>query len=304
MNIEDISIDTYISMPENEKIKFYRLILDELPKANITTQYATAEKIAPQARLPQFLQTQKNGKLTFIAPLRRTDKKITSLFFLCVCNCGNWVILEGKAYRQNRQTSCNKCSSNRGKFVKDVKGLIFGQLKAIEVSDRRYKDGSVYWLCECIDCGHRQEVMSQNLWRNNGHLCEICGSSSKGEYLVAQLLNQHQIPFQREFKFKNCVYPFSKKMAKFDFYVNNEYIIEIDGEHHFKPIRYGTSITPEKAKENFIQQQYRDNYKNYFCFQNNIPIIRIPYTHLNKIKKLNLEDLLPESSQFLLVKED
>ena len=47
LNIEQISIDTYISMAEDDKIKFYRSILDELPKANITTLYKTADKIAP-----------------------------------------------------------------------------------------------------------------------------------------------------------------------------------------------------------------------------------------------------------------
>ena len=49
------------------------------------------------------------------------------------------------------------------------------------------------------------------------------------------------------------------------------------------------------------ERQKRDMYKNNFCFENDIPIIRIPYTHLNK---LHIQDLLPETSPFLLQKPD
>ena len=86
-------------MEEEQKIQFYRTILDELAKSKATTQYCTAYTFAPQARVPQFLNKQKDGHLLFIAPLRRVDKLVKSLFFLCVCECGKWVILESYAYR-------------------------------------------------------------------------------------------------------------------------------------------------------------------------------------------------------------
>ena len=72
-------------------------------------------------------------------------------------------------------------------------------------------------------------------------------------------------------------------------------IIEYDGIQHFKA---GTGIwdSPEKV----AATQYRDEIKNKYCFNHNIPIIRIPYTHMDKI---TLEDLLPETSQFLLKEE-
>ena len=40
-----------------------------------------------------------------------------------------------------------------------------------------------------------------------------------------------------------------------------------------------------------------DTYKNRWCKDNNIPIIRIPYTHLDN---LELSDLLLETSPFKL----
>ena len=38
-------------------------------------------------------------------------------------------------------------------------------------------------------------------------------------------------------------------------------------------------------------------FKNEWCKNNNIPIIRIPYAHL---KELKIEDLLLETSQFIV----
>jgi len=46
--------------------------------------------------------------------------------------------------------------------------------------------------------------------------------------------------------------------------------------------------------------QLRDNIKNQYCIENKIPLIRIPYYYLSKLK---IEDLLLESSDFIL-KED
>lgn len=45
------------------------------------------------------------------------------------------------------------------------------------------------------------------------------------------------------------------------------------------------------------EQKEKDNYKNDWCKNNNIPLIRIPYTHL---KDLCIEDLLLETSTFII----
>ena len=79
--------------------------------------------------------------------------------------------------------------------------------------------------------------------------------------------------------------------ARFDFYVNNSYLIEYDGTTHYVPIGGWNN---EKSVQN---QQERDAIKNQWCKENNIPLIRIPYTHL---KDLCIEDLLLETSQFIV----
>lgn len=81
-------------------------------------------------------------------------------------------------------------------------------------------------------------------------------------------------------------------VAKFDFYVNEKYIIEYDGETHYQYNLHGWH-----NEEQLKAQQERDIIKNQWCKDNNIPLIRIPYTHL---KDLKLEDLLLETSQFII----
>lgn len=70
-------------------------------------------------------------------------------------------------------------------------------------------------------------------------------------------------------------------------------MIEYDGEIHY----FGWLNNLEDLKD----IQMRDKYKNEWCQKNGIKLIRIPYTHLENIC---LNDLLPETSKFLVTVED
>lgn len=78
----------------------------------------------------------------------------------------------------------------------------------------------------------------------------------------------------------------------FDFYVNNSYLIEFDGSQHFK-----YTNTSWNTKEHYEYVVKHDQMKNEWAKQNNIPLIRIPYTQLNK---LQIQDLLLETSNFII----
>ena len=60
---------------------------------------------------------------------------------------------------------------------------------------------------------------------------------------------------------------------------------------------YKNYNTTWNNKENFLKTQERDALKNQWCKDNNIPLIRIPYTHLNNLK---IEDLLLETSEYIV----
>ena len=80
--------------------------------------------------------------------------------------------------------------------------------------------------------------------------------------------------------------------AKFDFYVEDKYLIEYDGETHYQYNLHGWH-----NEEQLDRQQERDAIKTQWCKDNNIPLIRIPYTRL---KELQIEDLLLETSQYVI----
>ena len=147
----------------------------------------------------------------------------------------------------------------------------------------------MYWKCKC-DCGAFTQVINQDLF--SGHT-QSCGClRSKGELKITQILIKNNIPFEREKQFQNCIYSKINTKPRFDFYINNNYLIEYDGRQHFQSDNIGWNNS-----ENLKQTQLRDNFKNQWCKKNNIPLIRIPYTHYDK---LCLEDLLLETSKFII----
>ena len=88
---------------------------------------------------------------------------------------------------------------------------------------------------------------------------------------------------------------------KFDFAVFDNlehlrYVIEFDGIQHFVCTNTGWS-----TKDLFKNQQNRDRLKDKYCFDNNIPIIRIPYVMLNF---LTIDDLKLETSNFILTRDN
>ena len=140
------------------------------------------------------------------------------------------------------------------------------------------------WHCKC-DCGQECDVNISNL---TGGLVKSCGCQwhTSAEIInIKNLLDSINIKYQTEFKVIT-----NNRHFYFDVYVDNKYFIEYDGEQHFK---YKTSGW--NNKENFDQTRERDLLKNKYCFEHNIPLIRIPYG-----AKYQLEDLLLETTHFLL----
>ena len=243
---------------------------------------------------PLNLIGQKFGRLTVISKCDYLINK--GAVWLCQCECGNTKEVAGKSLRAGtcRSCGCLKQESDRAPKgnVIDLTGQKFNHLTVIkrDGSDQR---GEAKWLCQC-DCGNPQliSVLGSNLRTGHTQSCG-CERRSHGELKVAEILSEFQIPYTQEypaFKFAN------NRDAKFDFYVENKYFIEFDGETHYSTNFHGWH-TEEKLKE----QQERDMIKNQWCIDNHIPLIRIPYTQLDK---LDLADLVLETSTFIINPED
>jgi len=89
---------------------------------------------------------------------------------------------------------------------------------------------------------------------------------------------------EHEYSFDDCLSPKGNKL-RFDFYLpNNNLCIEYDGEFHFHEYEH-------IPKEKFNTLQLHDKIKNEYCKQNNIKLLRIPYTQFDNIEFLINQEL-------------
>ena len=208
----------------------------------------------------------------------------------CRCSCGNIVILPTNTLHSGHAKSCGclqkKVASDA--YI-DMTGQIIGRWKVLSKSNNSTNSRQVKWLCECSCEKHTQrEIAGAELRRGTTLSCG-CLRMSHGEYKISQLLTKANIPYETEKQFNTCKFS-NGNYARFDFYVNNKYLIEFDGIQHYQKIDYFT--------DNLNETQKRDLFKNQWCKDNNIPLIRIPYTELDT---LCIEDLLLETTQFRVV---
>lgn len=234
------------------------------------------------------LTGKKFGRLTV---LERKYKKGNEWYWLCSCECGKTCEVCGSNLRRGRTKSCGCLKQESDKKPKgnviNLIGQKFGHLTVIERAGSDHR-GEAKWLCQC-DCNSAPiEVLSSNLRSGHTQSCG-CDRRSHGEKAIAILLRENNILFEQEkvlFKFSNG------SNAYFDFFINNKYLIEYDGETHFRYNLHGWHTLEQLNK-----QQERDQIKTQWCKENNIPLIRISYTHL---KDLKIEDLLLETSAFIV----
>ena len=163
-------------------------------------------------------------------------------------------------------------------------GKKFGKLIVIEQVDSPNK--RLYYKCQC-ECGNYTIVTGEDL--RSSHTTSCGCLKSKGEDIISKILRNANIPFEKEKTFDSCRFPKTNYHGRFDFYVNNHYLIEYDGIQHFGvPNKWDKYETAEERKE-------RDEYKTQWCKNNNMPLIRIPYLALSA---LSLNDLQLETSQY------
>ena len=234
------------------------------------------------------------GRLTVLEKTAKRTKN-RSVIWKCQCECGNICEISQESLK-NGTKSCGclqkEAAHKTGiQLGYDLTGRRFGKLTVLNLIENKNERT---WLCQC-DCGNLYEVSSKNLLRGHTSSCG-CLKKSLGEYTIKKILQENNINFIEQYHNDTCKFLDTNYYAYFDFYVDNKYIVEFDGKQHFNPQCFN-NISQHKAEEQFKKIQEHDKYKNQWCEQNHIPLIRIPYTHL---KKISLNDLLLETSKFIV----
>lgn len=234
-------------------------------------------KYAEKEKFVKDISGQKFGKLTVIEKMK--ERKHRKVQWKCICDCGKICITDGCRLRQGRAKSCGcekeKAMNNRH-TIENLSGKKFGKLLVLDKT-KRASYGATLRLCEC-ECGEKVWVNAQNLKKGITKSCGKCFISA-GEEKIKKILQDNNLIFERQKRFDKCRNPKTNYPLPFDFYLPDyNCCIEYDGEQHFK-----YTGRDWNTKENFEGTQYRDGIKNKFCEDNNIRLVRIPYTDFNKI---------------------
>lgn len=216
----------------------------------------------------------------------------------CKCLlCGNIIDARSSDLKSGQKLHCG-CQTpyNCGRSaLRDLTGMVFGHLRVIkrDMSIGIKSGQHASWICECDICGSVSSVTSVSLTKYGKDRCSNCAGLPLGEAKISELLLSDNLDFEHDVSYKDCIFPVTGSRLRFDFIVHDkrDYVIEYDGIQHYKEIK------PWESKIDLRGRIDRDNYKNDWCRIHGVPIIRIPYTHLDSIC---LDDLRPDTSRFLI----
>lgn len=205
----------------------------------------------------------------------------------CQCTCENHTIklVEGRNLRSGKTLSCG-CLQKEKTSEANSKNLVGQKFGMLIAKERISENGTTFYLCEC-ECGSKNiKVDGRNL--SSGHTTSCGCNNSKGEMIIASILKENNINFERQKTFKTCK---DKQELPFDFYLNDfDILIEYDGQQHFQITRFGNK-SEEQAKKDLLLYQKHDEIKNQWCKDNNKKLIRFSYKDFNNLKPLLEEEL-------------
>ena len=234
------------------------------------------------------------------------------------CDCGTKNVKFSRPYRlkntlvgeilnetiQDSVRSCGcvqkktfKSANRQGTIKTKYQDKTYSGLEILYKTDYIDNNRSIVVICKCPKCGKSFPTTLRSSATG-------CGCTQKkiplsiedfilknnyrsfNEEKIANLLTENKIEFNYDKKFPDCL---DEAYLPFDFFINKKYIIEFDGEPHFKDISFF----------NYRKTRKHDLMKNKYCFDNNIPLIRIPYD-----AEYTLDDLKLETTRFLLTPEN
>lgn len=112
------------------------------------------------------------GRLIAVEPTKKRQQG--GIVWKCKCDCGNIAYASYSNLMQGHSKSCGcflkeKATESGMKKAKDIAGIRFGKLVAIEPTQKRMA-GFIIWKCKC-DCGNITFVNSNSLLTGNTTSC-------------------------------------------------------------------------------------------------------------------------------------
>jgi hypothetical protein len=187
-----------------------------------------------------------------------------------VCAC-IWLAAPDSVLNK-KKTDCPDCTGRTPKTKQEiVKNLYSKDIELLEdyivgIDSMQSKKTYICKICNRIWNTTITSII------NNNTGCPDC-KLYKNQRIAVNIFKSFDQTFQSEYSLSKI--NILSKSLRFDIYSSKYRIaIEYDGEQHFRPVKFG-SMAIEQAKKKFITLQNSDQYKNNFCKENNIKLIRI-----------------------------
>ena len=223
---------------------------------------------------------------------------------------GGVTYTSGRKYNGTRSCGCKQNkqfvnANTKGIINEDLTGQVLHGWKLIKKTFIKDSNRSQLYLCQStikpsyfdlLSIRHLKDgyVAQAKLANKKYNEIQLSYTEPKNlsynEQKILQLLKNTNIHGRVQAKFEKCK---DKLPLPFDFIIENKYIIEYDGQQHF------SSIASWGGDKQLSLTRAHDLIKNKFCFDNNIPLIRIPYN-----VEYTFEDLKLETTRFLLTPEN
>ena len=148
-----------------------------------------------------------------------------------------------------------------------------------DYSKVNYINGETKVIITCIEHGDFLQQPHPHVNQRQG--CPIC-KASRGELIIREILDKHNILFETQFKFSE--YP----RLEYDFYLPGvNIVVGLHGRQHYERIPFF-----HKTYEDFKESQKRDTFKKELARLAKIPLLEFNYKQLKHLSKKEFEKML------------
>lgn len=195
--------------------------------------------------------------------------------------CNNIFTAKSNDLLNDSIESCG-CVSNKLKgksHLKSEKNNVYGDLTVISETFNEKKQRWEF-LCECT-CGNTVSVPGNYLRSRNTKSCGChkVNQSYEVKNILAEL-SDNNINYKTEYTFPDLLsdkgFPLRFDIAIFQNQKDNPILIEYNGEQHYKSIDFFG------GEEYFNTLKNNDKKKEEYCKNNNITLIKLPYSNSHK----------------------
>ncbi len=201
--------------------------------------------------------------------------------------CGYvWSVMPYTFINGARCPSCRKVEQSKKQmrseedFQREITDIFQNEYLVDHYKGRHKRVNAKHMLC-----GYEWNPFASQLLAGEG--CPRC-KESIGERTIRLFLQKDQINFEPQKRFADCK---DKRSLPFDFYLPDYRLaIEYDGKQHYREYVYFG------GEEAFEVRHKHDLLKNQYCEENNINLLRIPYTIIGDDIGKIIQDKIKELS--------